>query len=115
MCKAGWDECSSKRGLTNFLRFADSSFLFIMIVNEVYVLFFFKSMTAIFNLFHLMTHINQSLKFCSTPQNIFFADLAKIIGIILISCTMDGYLLVVILKNLFIYRLIDFREGVRGM
>ena len=39
---------------------------------------------AIFNLLHLMAHINELLKSCGTPQNIFFADLTKQIGIILI-------------------------------
>ena len=39
---------------------------------------------VIFNLFHLMAHINQLLKFYCTPKNIFFANMTKNIGILLI-------------------------------
>ena len=42
-----------------------------------------RSKAAIFNLFHLMAHMDQVLKFCSTPRNIFLAYLKRT-GIILI-------------------------------
>ena len=43
-----------------------------------------QATAAIFKLFHLMAHINQLLKFYCTPKNIFFANMTKNIGILLI-------------------------------
>ena len=48
-------------------------------------------MMTMFHLIHLMAHRNSLLKFCSTPKNIFFANLTKKKKSDFDSFTLDGY------------------------
>ena len=55
--------------------------------NDIHYLCF---RAVIFNLFHLVTHINELLKFCGAPENIFFANRTKN-RYNFSSCILDGY------------------------
>ena len=58
-----------------------------------------------------MAHINDLLKFCNTPKNIFFADLTKKIDVILIH---SHWTTTVVLASVFFFLFDNLKEKRSG-